>query len=1378
MLKVYVGCNKGAQWTPLRDRSDATKNHVDVPLSEIEPYVSGSSSSMEVLIRANDNRKITEIAEDNDLLSKCDAATKELIHSVFEGRGQEALKVVEEVQSSHVTRKVKHPHTEMIDSLGCRRSLLTGTDAAFSSSMVSEFSVPAVKAGDAAYTSTLLLPSTDPKLALLLIATRHGFDLLRLWDGAVIRRHIEPFGAARMIFSTTFGGSSGGEIFEEEACMRRILDCAPVRVESGSPPRNTVDNSAEIARKINVVHSDSGRMGKLTPRGLQLSTWVEYFTWSPAMPSSGYSGALLSVVCVQSVSAGGKVQRKKESTHLDRIGMAIDKTIDDFAWNRRKGESMKKIRRAFSERTSLERPSVLTRARGSKPSREQRLGARRLRTLLTPKMAALTTCRALAVVATQISEEGNVPVPAKWPSAIKETQNAQVSAPYRTIIKSILTSSLYHADQIGLSYSETDDVYAPRCITVFDPPTCQGRDQPCGTIAICGPAITVTPTDVVPTGDGTYEPACDTMCQSLNDEASYCKWWLPRPTCLGGDQPCGDQTVCTSQTWPPAPTPSLPAGAHPYESAPCNAYCVGLNGPTSYCKWWKNEPVCQGGDQSCGPSDCPTGTPAPTEGPPDAHVGPSSNCDAYCTAINPDLSFDRVSYCKWWLHVPVCYDGDQPCGPSVCSNFGETTTPTTSIPSVTPTTQATTISSATSQIVTTQSATTLTPTTQVVTTVAPTTQAVTTATPTTQAVTTVTPTTQAVTTVAPTTQAVTTVAPTTQAVTTVPPTTQAVTTVAPTTPAGTTAAPTTQATTTPSSTSQTATTQSVTTVAATTQAATSVVATTQAVTTVPPTTQVVTTVAPTTQVVTTVAPTTQAVTTVAPTTQAVNTATPTTQATTIPSSTSQTVTTQSATTVPPTTQAITTVPPTTQAATTVAPTTQAVTTATPTTQTWPLLPHFSPSWCAPYESAPCNAYCVGLNGPTSYCKWWKNEPVCQGGDQSCGPSDCPTGTPAPTEGPPDAHVGPSSNCDAYCTAINPDLSFDRVSYCKWWLHVPVCYDGDQPCGPSVCSNFGETTTPTTSIPSVTPTTQATTISSATSQIVTTQSATTLTPTTQAVTTVTPTTQAVTTVAPTTQAVTTVAPTTQAVTTVPPTTQAVTTVAPTTQAVTTVAPTTPAGTTAAPRTQATTTPSSTSQTATTQSVTTVAATTQAATTVVATTQAVTSVEATTQAVTTVPPTTQVVTTVAPTTQVVTTVAPTTQAVTSVAPTTRAVTSVAPTTLAATTVAPTTRAVTSVAPTTRAVTSVAPTTRAVTSVAPTTPAVTSVAPTTRAVTSVAPTTLAATTVAPTTQASTTAGPTIQAGTTLALTTRAITTVVHTTQRATTAATTQVVTTEAQP
>ncbi|KAF4683355.1 hypothetical protein FOZ60_009244 [Perkinsus olseni] len=256
----------------------------------------------------------------------------------------------------------------------------------------------------------------------------------------------------------------------------------------------------------------------------------------------------------------------------------------------------------------------------------------------------------------------------------------------------------------------TCDVYcqglnggASYCKFDQNPPTCQGGDQTCGTIAICGPPVTVTPTQAVPTGDGTYEPACDTMCQSLNDEASYCKWWLPKPTCLGGDQPCGDQTVCTSQTWPPAPTPSLPAGAHPHESAPCNAYCVGLNGPASFCKWWKDEPACQGGDQPCGSSDCASGTPAPTEGPPDSHAGPSPNCDAYCTSVNPGLSGDRVSYCKWWLYVPVCYDGDQPCGPSVCSNFGETTTPTPT--TATPTTQA-----ATTAAPTTQAATTAAPT--------------------------------------------------------------------------------------------------------------------------------------------------------------------------------------------------------------------------------------------------------------------------------------------------------------------------------------------------------------------------------------------------------------------------------------------------------------------------------------------------------------------------------------------------------------------------------------------------------------------------------------------------------------------------------------------
>ncbi|KAF4677373.1 hypothetical protein FOL47_001959 [Perkinsus chesapeaki] len=204
------------------------------------------------------------------------------------------------------------------------------------------------------------------------------------------------------------------------------------------------------------------------------------------------------------------------------------------------------------------------------------------------------------------------------------------------------------------------------CKTTIAAPSCFIGDQPCGTFELCGD--TVTPTTVVdaPAGDGSFEPACDVMCQSLNDEASYCKWWMPIPTCLGGDQACGDHSVCTSQTWPPAPKPSRPAGSHPYESAPCNAYCVSLNGEGSYCKWWKDEPVCQAGNQSCGVGDCPSGTSAPPEVPEDAHSGHSPACDSYCVEKNPTVNGDRESYCKWWLTVPTCLYGDQHCGPSVC----------------------------------------------------------------------------------------------------------------------------------------------------------------------------------------------------------------------------------------------------------------------------------------------------------------------------------------------------------------------------------------------------------------------------------------------------------------------------------------------------------------------------------------------------------------------------------------------------------------------------------------------------------------------------------------------------------------------------------------
>ncbi|KAF4724230.1 hypothetical protein FOZ62_012102, partial [Perkinsus olseni] len=103
------------------------------------------------------------------------------------------------------------------------------------------------------------------------------------------------------------------------------------------------------------------------------TTFLDYFTWSPTMPPWGHL----------SPSASDEVQRGTKS-HLDRIGIAIDKTIEDFAWKRR---------RLFS-------------AAGSRPSRETRAGARRLKNILSPKLAVLTASRVLAVAATDMSDEG------------------------------------------------------------------------------------------------------------------------------------------------------------------------------------------------------------------------------------------------------------------------------------------------------------------------------------------------------------------------------------------------------------------------------------------------------------------------------------------------------------------------------------------------------------------------------------------------------------------------------------------------------------------------------------------------------------------------------------------------------------------------------------------------------------------------------------------------------------------------------------------------------------------------------------------------------------------------------------------------------------
>ncbi|EER13650.1 hypothetical protein Pmar_PMAR025060, partial [Perkinsus marinus ATCC 50983] len=201
---------------------------------------------------------------------------------------------------------------------------------------------------------------------------------------------------------------------------------------------------------------------------------------------------------------------------------------------------------------------------------------------------------------------------------------------------------------------------------------CIGGDQPCGTAALCGIPVDDNPPGG-PEGDGLYYADCDAMCQSLNnDEGSFCKWWLNVPVCKQGNQPCGDVEACKSQDWA-EPQTTLPSveefSGHPHHSPACDSYCQSLNDDdSSYCKWWKAEPVCRGGDQPCGPVSCSSEASQTTVLPQDRHSGPDLNCDAYCKDQNP-ASTDDESYCKWWLHVPVCKSGDQVCSPSICRQY-------------------------------------------------------------------------------------------------------------------------------------------------------------------------------------------------------------------------------------------------------------------------------------------------------------------------------------------------------------------------------------------------------------------------------------------------------------------------------------------------------------------------------------------------------------------------------------------------------------------------------------------------------------------------------------------------------------------------------------
>ncbi|KAF4733191.1 hypothetical protein FOZ62_014033, partial [Perkinsus olseni] len=53
-----------------------------------------------------------------------------------------------------------------------------------------------------------------------------------------------------------------------------------------------------------------------------------------------------------------------------------------------------------------------------------------------------------------------------------------------------------------------------------------------------------TTTTTTPVDAGALESTCDVYCQGLNGGASYCKFDQNPPTCLGGDQTCGTIAIC------------------------------------------------------------------------------------------------------------------------------------------------------------------------------------------------------------------------------------------------------------------------------------------------------------------------------------------------------------------------------------------------------------------------------------------------------------------------------------------------------------------------------------------------------------------------------------------------------------------------------------------------------------------------------------------------------------------------------------------------------------------------------------------------------------------------------------------------------------------
>jgi len=234
------------------------------------------------------------------------------------------------------------------------------------------------------------------------------------------------------------------------------------------------------------------------------------------------------------------------------------------------------------------------------------------------------------------------------------------------------------------NYCKSQNTEKSYCKWWLKEPVCKGGDQSCGSLELCPYHGEPFPTSAPSTskGDGAYHPECDTYCQGLNGEKSYCKWWLDEPMCKGGDQHCGGGAdYCSQQEIPettPGPATSPDPSRHQNQSPECDEFCAYHNGEKSYCKWWQKESVCKGGDQPCGVGQCgivqtthaPDATAAPsasTSAPStDTHDAPSDACDAYCNDQNP--SEENGSYCKWWLDESICKGGNQSCAPSVCED--------------------------------------------------------------------------------------------------------------------------------------------------------------------------------------------------------------------------------------------------------------------------------------------------------------------------------------------------------------------------------------------------------------------------------------------------------------------------------------------------------------------------------------------------------------------------------------------------------------------------------------------------------------------------------------------------------------------------------------